>query len=195
MARSRTPSVEIEASLIEAASQLLEASGPEALTVRSIAAAAGVAPMGVYNRFSSKNGVVEELFCIGFTELATALTGIAALDDAREALVEAGRRYLALGLAHPQLYQLMFGHAVAGFEPSLGAQEVAASAFDALVAAVKRAQQAGVLRDDDPALLAHMIWASVHGWVSLEIMGIGKIERTDTHVEVFLDALLKGLAP
>ena len=59
----RTPSTKIEDRLVAAAFHLLEAEGPEALSVRRVAAEAGVAPMGVYNHFEGgKNGVVDAIF-------------------------------------------------------------------------------------------------------------------------------------
>ncbi|MGH3855747.1 MAG: TetR/AcrR family transcriptional regulator, partial [Pseudonocardiaceae bacterium] len=45
-----------------------------ALAVRDIAARAGVAPMGVYNRFGSKDGILNALLQQGFDELAAAVT-------------------------------------------------------------------------------------------------------------------------
>ena len=41
----------MEAALLASAAELLEQEGPDGLSVRRIAAAAGVAPMGVYNHF------------------------------------------------------------------------------------------------------------------------------------------------
>lgn len=51
----------MEAALLSAAVDLLESEGPESLSVRRIAAAANVAPMGVYNHVESKFGIVETL--------------------------------------------------------------------------------------------------------------------------------------
>src|SRR6202161_3568143 len=70
--RTRTPSVGMEAALLSSAADLLETEGPEGLSVRKIAAAAGVAPMGVYNHFESKFGIVEALFIQGFERLRDA---------------------------------------------------------------------------------------------------------------------------
>ena len=91
---------------------------PRHLSVRRIAAAAGVAPMGVYNHFDSKNGIIEALFIQGFERLREALTTIAEIKDPYEALREAGRRYRALAQAHPMVYQLMFLRTLPGYEPS-----------------------------------------------------------------------------
>jgi AcrR family transcriptional regulator len=183
----------MEAGLLEAASDLLEREGPDALSVRRIAAAAGVAPMGVYNHFSSKAGIIEALFVQGFERLGRAMITLSAIDDPREALAEGGRRYRALALAHPMAYQLMFLRAVPGFDPSAEAKAVATRAFEGLVAAVRRAMAAGVIDDRDPEMTSQMIWASIHGWVSLELCGIGFVEDTDRGADLLCAVMLAGL--
>ena len=65
--------VDTRASLLHAASTLLAAEGPEALTVRRIAAEAGVSTMGVYSRFGGKEGVIDALLRDGFQALADAM--------------------------------------------------------------------------------------------------------------------------
>src|SRR5580704_3619229 len=162
--------------LLASAAEILEAEGPEALSVRRIAAAAGVAPMGVYNHFESKNGIIEALFVQGFERLREALTTIADIEDPYEALREAGRRYRDLAKAHPMVYQLMFLRAIPSYEPSDPALEVAGAAFDSLVAAVRRAVEAGVIVEGPLTETAQLIWSSIHGWVSLELLGMGMIE-------------------
>src|SRR3954471_2459287 len=75
--RRRTPSTAIEDALVEAAFRLLEAEGPEALSVRRVAAEAGVAPMGVYTHFDGKSGVVDALFRAAFESLTDSLEQVA----------------------------------------------------------------------------------------------------------------------
>ncbi len=180
--------------LLDAAAEILEAEGPDALSVRRIAAAAGVAPMGVYNHFESKNGIIDALFMQGFERLREALAAaIAEIEDPYEALREGGRRYRALALAHPMAYQLMFLRTIPGYEPSDTALEVAAGAFDSLVDAVVRAMAAGVLADAPPTEIAHLIWADHHGWVSLELTGMGMLEDQDAAYERSCATLLRGL--
>ena len=183
----------MEAALLDSAADILESEGPDALSVRRIAAAAHVAPMGVYNHFDSKNGIIEALFIQAFERLRDALAGIADIADPDEALREGGRRYRALALAHPMAYQLMFERTIPGYEPSDHALEFAARAFDALVTAVQRAMSAGVLATADAAETAQVIWASVHGWVSLELQGIGFAEDQEAGFERVCTALLAGL--
>ena len=195
MRRTRTPSAGMEAALLASAAEILETEGPDGLSVRRIAAAAHVAPMGVYNHFDSKFGIVEALFVDGFERLRTALAAIADIPDPYEALREGGRRYRALALAHPMVYQIMFLKAVPGFEPSDHALEIAARAFDSLAAAVQRAMTAGVIADGSPTDTAQVIWAGIHGWVSLELLGIGFVEDQAAGFDRVCTSLLRGLRP
>src|SRR5277367_4691180 len=72
-ARTRTPSAGMEGALLTSAADILETEGPDGLSVRRIAAAAGVAPMGVYNHFESKAGIIEALYIQGFARLGAAM--------------------------------------------------------------------------------------------------------------------------
>jgi AcrR family transcriptional regulator len=194
--RTRTPSVDMVDALLQAASDILETEGPDALSVRRIAAAAGVAPMGVYNHFESKNGIIDALFMQGFERLRQALaTAIAEQQDPYEALREGGRHYRALALAHPMAYQLMFMRTIPGYEPSDTAYTVAASAFESLVDAVVRAMNAGVLATAPPTEIAQIIWSSLHGWVSIELTGMGFVEDQDAAYDRGCAAMLRGLRP
>ncbi|HUC05577.1 MAG TPA: TetR/AcrR family transcriptional regulator [Acidimicrobiales bacterium] len=181
--------------LLDAATELLEAEGPDALSVRRIAAMAKVAPMGVYNHFESKFGIVDALFRRGFEQLAAALEETGTVGDPYDALCQAGRSYRALAVAHPMVYRLMFMRSVPGYEPSEGALHAATSAFDALVAAVERAVSAGRLAEGPPADTAQVIWAAIHGWVSLELLGIGVMDAPDVGYERMCITVLRGLAP
>lgn len=185
----------MESALLEAAADILESEGAEALSVRRIAAAAGVAPMGVYNHFDSKSGIIDALFIQGFERLAAALQAAAETPDPYEALREGGRRYRALALEHPMVYQLMFLRVVPGYEASGHALEVAGGAFNSLVANVQRAMAAGVIAEGPPDVTARLIWASIHGWVSLELLGIGEVDDQGAGFDRVCTSMLAGLSP
>lgn len=193
--RTRTPSAGMERALLDAAAALLEEEGPEALSVRRIAAAAGVAPMGVYNHFTAKAGIVEALFVEGFERLAQAMVTLDAIDEPLAALMEGGRRYRALALEHPKVYELMFLRPVPGFEPSDEALETAARAFDGLATVVRRAMAAGLIGEGEVAATAQVIWAGIHGWVSLELAGIGFVDDPAAGAVQMCQAMVFGLAP
>jgi AcrR family transcriptional regulator len=190
--RTRTPSNEVGTAVVDGALRVLESEGPGALTVRRIAAEAGVAPMGVYNHFGGKDGVVEQLFVRGFEQLRDAFADIGS-DDPAEDLIEAGRRYRCNALAHPAMYAVMFERAVPDFEPSHGAKLQALASFEELVSLVRRSMDTGDIAPADPVDVAQGVWSLCHGQVSLELRGIGFVDDLAAHHERVLRAMLRGL--
>ena len=71
---------------------------------------------------------------------------------------------------------------------------MAANAFDGLVAAVRRAMESGQIIGGDATLTAHMLWANHHGWVALELAGMGFVDDQEAGFEAYSAALLKGLS-
>ncbi len=187
----RTPSTAVEDGLLTAAEEILVNEGPGALTVRKVAACAGVAPMGVYNRFQGKAGLLEALFVRGFHDL-TASVGAATGADARARLRDAGMRYRRFALAHPEHYRLMFErkHEV---EPGPAAQQRAHASFDQLVQMVAAARTLQPLGLGSDVEVAQQLWGALHGAVSLELLGLGFDEHPDQSFERMLDALLLGM--
>lgn len=57
----RTPATEVRTNLIASGRRILERDGVAGLTVRVVATDAGVAPMGVYNHFDGKEGLLDAL--------------------------------------------------------------------------------------------------------------------------------------
>ena len=190
--RTRTPSGDVRSALLDAAARLLETEGPDALSVRRIATAAHVAPMGVYNHFDGKHGIVEALWVEAFDRLRVTMESLAEVDDAGDALIEGFRRYRALAREHPMAYRLMFLDAVPGFEPSAEATWSAALSFDALVAAVRRAMEAGAVAAGDAVQMAQVVWAAVHGWVSLELGGMIFLADPDAGAEAMARSVVDG---
>ena len=190
----QTRSAEIEQAILAAAEQLLISGGPEALSVRRIAAAAHVAPMSVYNHFGSKNGVIDALFVASLERLRHALRSIDKIADPVEALLEGLYRYRRLALEHRAAYQIMFRWwAIPTFEPSPSASSAAKDAFSILVAAVERAMAESAIAKTDPTAVAQQLWAATHGWVSIETGGLTFVKDHDAGLEALLAVIIKGL--
>ena len=192
--RKRTPSGEVEQALLGAAFHLLEAEGPEALSVRRVASEAGVAPMGVYNHFEGKNGVVDAIFRAGFETLTEEIADLEHADDPVAAFKEGMRRYRRLALEHPRTYEVMFLKSVPGFEPSEASMEVASASFDGLARKIRRAVDAGAFAPGDERELAQVVWAACHGVVALEIAGICMVDDLGRTYDQLLDTLVVGFS-
>jgi AcrR family transcriptional regulator len=180
MAATSTPNMRDE--LVRAALDVLQRDGAAALTVRNITAAAGCSTTGVYTYFGGKHGLVEAIFVEGFESFDQAVKPLLEADD----IIASGRAYRRWALSHPTQYMVMFGRAVPDFVPSEEARMRAIQSFDDLAQAIRRATGA-----DDYAERAFHLFATVHGYVMLELAGMGAAtrEESDQLYERALDAL------
>ncbi len=185
----------VGSTLLKAASDLLAAEGPGALTVRRIANSAGVSTMNVYSRFGGKDGVVEHLFIEGFTRLAEGMRVVVETDDPIADMMACGLSYRQFAIENPTLYSVMFDRVVPDYEPTTEAQMIAGSTLELLASRIERAMQAGVLRPADPIHTAALVWATCHGVVSLEQKAVGpnKIDWPAVYTSA-LGMIVHGLA-
>ncbi|HEY6424398.1 MAG TPA: TetR/AcrR family transcriptional regulator [Pseudonocardiaceae bacterium] len=155
--------------LLDTAAELLTSEGPGALNLRRLAAAAGTSTSAVYALFGGKPGLLRALFIEAFSRFGAHLDTVAPSDDPLADILALARAYRASARADPHLYAVMFGSPVPGFEPAPQDRAHAEATFMPLLDAVRRAIAAGLLRDEDPGLIATAAWATVHGLVSLEL--------------------------
>ena len=168
--------------------------GPDALSVRRIAAAAGVAPMGVYNHFPSKSGIVEALFIQGFERLRAAMVTLAEIADPLEALPREA------GATGPWPWPTRRPTSSCSCAPSPVSSRAATPWWSAPAPSTAwsrpwaRHGRRGHRRR--PAHeVAQVIWAGVHGWVSLELVGISFVENQEAGFTHLCESLLEGLRP
>ncbi len=192
--RQRTPSSNIERELISAAEAVLIRDGPGAVTVRAVAAEAGIAPMGVYNRLGGKDGLVAALLIRGFDGLRAAIAG-GDQPDLRERLRDCGLRYRRFALTNRHYYAIMFEGALPHDFDSPEVAEHAAAAFGELVRNVELAAAAGVIHAPEPRETAQQIWSTVHGAVTLELQGLVLTPDPEATYLATLETLLRGLRP
>jgi AcrR family transcriptional regulator len=191
--RARTPSSDVERELISAAEQVLVREGPGGLTVRAVAAEAGIAPMGVYNRLGGKDGLIDALLIIGFDRLRTSIAG-GDEPDQLERLRSCGLRYRRFALDNPHFYAIMFEAALMEQSGSPDVAEHAAAAFGALVDNVALAAAAGRITAPEPAEVAQQVWSNVHGAVALELKGLVLTPDPAATYADGVDTMLRGLA-
>ena len=196
--RGRTRSADVERELLAAAEAVLVRDGPGGLTVRAVAAEAGIAPMGVYNRLGGKDGLVDALLIKGFDRLRAAVD--AAINDTAEPSMRArlfacGRNYRQFALDNPHFYAIMFEDAIPHEFDNEEVREHAQAAFGALVRAVELAAAAGVVDASDPMEAAQQIWSAVHGAVALELKGLILTPDPQHTYQGSLTTVIRGLAP
>ena len=163
--------------LIDEAFQVLEKEGLESLSLRALAAGAGVSKTAPYRHFADKHELLMTLAAEGFSNLADALEDSQTentrepTDAATAGVRSLFRAYLRFATARPALYKLMFSRL--GF--SLHSEKCRVNSERALACLVKAVEQArakGWRADRDAGSLITSLWAEVHGLAGLIIDGL-----------------------
>jgi AcrR family transcriptional regulator len=95
------------AHLIQVASELLATGGPDAVTTRSVALAAGVQAPAIYRIFGDKGGLLDAVVAYGIATY-TANKQLDPEADPVESLRTGWDLHIGFGLANPALFRLMY---------------------------------------------------------------------------------------
>jgi AcrR family transcriptional regulator len=100
---------DLRRALIDAASRLLEAEGPSALSLRAVAREAGVSPAAPNHHFKDKGELLEAVAHEGWTLLDAALARAKAeAPSPQEAMNGLGVAYVCFARENPALYRVMY---------------------------------------------------------------------------------------
>jgi AcrR family transcriptional regulator len=148
---------DLRTSLITAAAAIVKRSGPDAVTMRAVAARAGVSEAAPYHHFRDKRDLLAAAAADGFRALGAALADATDLGS----LAEAWTRF---ALHQPGAYRLILGAHVVDLDlASIPETRAAGGAARELVLARIRAELPGA----DPAQVFRLLWAQLHGTASL----------------------------
>ena len=157
--------------ILAAATELFQAQGYEDFSLRQVAEAIGYSPTTIYLYFADKDDLLFHAAMEGFALFGERLqAAYESSSDPAAKLAALGRAYIAFGLEHPVNYRLMFMQRGEFLDrtPPEGCESVIDS-FGLLLRAVQEGLAAGRIRPGDERAYAGMIWAGVHGIVSLAI--------------------------
>jgi AcrR family transcriptional regulator len=163
---------DLRRALVDEAVRTIDRHGVEALTLRSIGDRLGVSRTALYRHFADKPALLAAVGREGFRLLRLALTEAWEQHGRGRPGFEAmGLAYVRFAVAHPAHYRVMFGGFIESCAKDDAFVEEAKAAFQVLVDALVEQQESGLVRRDDPLLLARMIWSMVHGIAMLAIDG------------------------
>ena len=185
--RSRKPADryhhgDLRRALIQEAVRIIQIEGIEELTLRAVGKRLGVSRTALYRHFTDKQALLAAVGREGFITLRDRLTEAWETHGRGRPGFEAmGVAYVRFAVTHPSHYRVMFGRFLESCDKDVDFVSAATAAFQVLVDSVVEQQQAGIIRRDDPALLARFIWSVVHGAAMLAIDG--QLRGADEHGE------------
>jgi AcrR family transcriptional regulator len=139
---------------VAAARDVLEAEGPEAVTMRRIADELGIRAPSLYKHVPHKAALEDSIVMAGFEEAAAAFeAAVDGADDPLDAFVGA---YRSFARAHPHVYRLMTQRPLPRDQLPEGLEARTAAPLLEAVGSPERARAA---------------WAFIHGMTVLELDG------------------------
>jgi AcrR family transcriptional regulator len=166
----------LRAAILAAARELFNEQGYEATTMRKIAEHIGYSATAIYRHFPDKHSILTELVHGDFAALGASFASAMAEPNPYKRLDLLGKAYMEYGLRNPNHYRLMFMTRKAPAHPvdtaDCGAVikgDPTSDAYAALVLTVREVMAKGFFREDlkDPEAVAQILWACLHGLVSL----------------------------
>ncbi|WP_457109497.1 WHG domain-containing protein [Marmoricola sp. URHA0025 HA25] len=191
--------------LVDAAADLAERGGPDAVTIRAAARGAGVTPTAAYRHFAghaelldaAKGEALERMATMILEALGDPPEGGDAVDAALHRMRAGGRGYVRFALAQPGLFRTAFCRSTHDDLQDARAALAAAPPHAFLTEALDELVEVGWL---DPALRPHAetpAWAAVHGLSLLLLDGpyqsLDDAER-EALIDATLEMTLRGLA-
>lgn len=159
--------------LLDAAIELIQTEGADALTLRAAARAAGVSQAAPYRHFADKRELLAAVAEEGFRMMAAEMRAASAAHpgDAVGGFRACGLAYVDFARAHPAHFRVMFGRHVANRAAYPGLKEAAGESFALLEARIADGQGAGFIVDAEVRPLAIATWSMMHGFSSLLVDG------------------------
>ena len=174
---------DLRSELLRTSRELLDESGPSALSMREVARRAGCTHQAPYHYFTNREAILAALVCEGFDELADRLAvaheGLGGV-DLHAVLVASGNVYVEFALRHPGVFRVMFRPDVCDPER-----------FPEVVQAGQRARRElarlakAVMGDGAQVEAEVLIWSGVHGLASLLLDGplAGEFSSTEDRID------------
>jgi len=158
--------------LIDAAREIVETEGLEALSLRAVARRANVSHNAPYYHFSDKSQLLAAVAAEGFRQLVATIRGMqsqVAAEDALGRFICVGRGYLTFAAQNRSLFRLMFRPELTGPASHPELKDAEKQAFETLWASILECQERGLLSPHQGPAQATLCWSAMHGLTLLWI--------------------------
>lgn len=179
------------AAIVAQAVEMVDQTGVESLSLRSLGPALGVSAPALYDHIDSKESLLRLVAREGYANLAARWERL----DTQDALAyirASSRAYVTFALERPGLFGLMFRYRPAFVSgPGAVEDEVATAVFQQGLQVIERAVAEGTLDAGTPLELALALWAAMHGAATVQSMS-PEMGQVDWLVDLLIDGLLAG---
>lgn len=168
--RTRYHHGDLRQALVDAGLRIIERDGLDGLTLRRVAAEAGVSHAAPAHHFPHARDLIAALATVAFERFEASMreARAGALPDPASQMRAAGDGYLAFALANSGLFRLMFDASRRDLTEALGvAADRAHAQLREICAPAVAAGALGLNRQE----IETLVWSSIHGFASLAIDG------------------------
>jgi AcrR family transcriptional regulator len=154
--------------IYDCARLILEAEGPEAVTMRRVAKAVGITPMAIYHHFDNREQLLSSISDAEFAKLAEYAARLQANRKTRKDFAKVVDAYLDYAFERPHIFDYVFSR------PRPDARKYprdfrkrGSPTLSPVADRLRESMRKGELKPDDPLEVALQLWAHVHGFVAL----------------------------
>ncbi len=184
--------------IYECALGILEAEGPQAVTMRRIANEVGITAMAIYYHFPNREALLSAIVDSEFEQLVDFFARSGKNGTFENKIVHSLDGYISYALTHPRIFDYVFSNARPGarrFPEDFRAR--LSPTLNPIADMVVEGIKLGRLKRDDPWELAMELWAHVHGYLMLYRAGRFNLQEDEFRklVHRSLRRLVHGLVP
>ncbi len=154
--------------IYQCALAILEAEGPQAISMRRIAKDVGITPMAIYHHFPSREALLDKVVNTEFERLAGFFREPVKGSTASARIVHVMDGYIDYALVHPRIFDYVFSSPRPGarrFPDDFRARQ--SPTLNVTADALADWMKTGDLRRDDVWEVAMALWAHAHGYLAL----------------------------
>jgi len=148
--------------------RILEKQGPDAVSMRRIAEAAGITPMAIYHYFPNRDALLRSVVDKEFEEFLGFIRRVTPSPSMETNITHIMDAYLDYAFARPHIFDYVFSNQrphARRFPDDFRARQ--SPTLNPLADAVAKWMEEGGLKKDDVWEVALELWAHAHGYVAL----------------------------
>jgi AcrR family transcriptional regulator len=154
--------------IYKCALDVLEAEGPQAVSIRRVAKEVGITPMAIYHYFSSRQALLDAVVDSEFKQLVDFFDRSDSKQSVETAMIHSMDGYIDYAIAHPRIFDYVFSMPRTGarrFPKDFRARRSPTLNLTADI--VSSWMKLGKLRRDDVWEVALELWAHAQGYLAL----------------------------